>query len=515
MSKKTILMKTLVPLSVAGLLLTGCSGGGDSSGGSGSSAAAASDTLRVNWGALPDSWAPGTQEMEPGHMRVPYETLVLRDKDGTISPNLATEWEFGEGAMNLTMKLRDDVTFHDGTPFNAEAVKANTEYVSDVVGGQFGGPLKAGVESVEVVDDHTVKFNFTRPYGTFLALLSQRNLPIASPTAIADGSIETHPVGTSPWAYDESKSVAGTKAFFGENTDYWGEKPYFANIEVDAIVDETASAAALLSGDLDVSAIEDDEIPRLESAPNADYLQYEAIRNNITFFDRGEGGVFEDAKVRQALCLAMDANVVSDLKGGVAHNQHFVEGEPGYSANITGFQEDLDAAKKLWAELGNPTVNAEIGAAPFNKQESVIRAEQMSELPGVTITVQELTVPQYLSTWNSGQYALGMGNNPQITPADWYGAWFSETAPANPSKVVSGELKGLAVEAQKAGGGPEADAKWEAVMEQISDEALACNFLAGEKAVGYNTDTVTDVQTAPQVWEQNLIDYHAIKPAGA
>lgn len=181
MSRKSFLMKSLVPLGIAGLLLTGCSGGSSAAGSDGGAAAAADPTLRVNWGGFPETWAPGSQAMEPGYMRVPYETLVLREKDGTILPNLATEWEFGEGAKTLTLKLRDDVTFHDGTPFNAEAVKANVEYVRDVVGGQFGGPLASGVESVDAVDDTTVVFHFKRPYGTFLDLLSQRNLPMAAP----------------------------------------------------------------------------------------------------------------------------------------------------------------------------------------------------------------------------------------------------------------------------------------------------------------------------------------------
>lgn len=513
-TKKTLL-KAVVPLGIAGLLLAGCSGGSAPAESGGGASAAVSDTLRVNWGALPQSWEPGSQQMEPGTMRIPYETLVLRQKDGTILPNLATEWTFGEGATSLTLQLRDDVVFHDGTPFNAEAVVANVEYVRDVVGGQFGGPLKAGVESVVADGEYTVTFNFTRPYGTFLALLSQRNLPMGSPAAIADGSIKTNPVGTGPWAYDEAQSTSGSKMYFAEFADYWGEKPGFANVELFAIADDTAATAALLAGDIDVTDTEPDELPRFDSAANVDYFDYPAIRNNINFIDRAPGGVFGDEQVRQALCLAMDAEVVAELGGGEAHDQHFVEGEPGYNPEITGFQGDLDAALELWEELGEPTIEAQIGAAPFNKQEIQIRVDQMNKLPNVNITMQELDMAQYLSTWNSGQYAIALGNNPQITPADWYGAWFSDTAPANPSKYVSEELKALAGQAQAAGGSPEANDKWAAVMKQISDEALTCSHFASDEIIAFNTDTVTDVQPAVQVWEQNLIDYRAIRPAGA
>ncbi|MCW2289185.1 peptide/nickel transport system substrate-binding protein [Leucobacter luti] len=515
MSTTKFLMKALVPLSIAGLLLSGCAGGSGSSGSGGDSAAATtSDTLRANWGGFPESWEPGSQAMEPGYMRVPYETLVLRQKDGTILPYLATEWEFGEGAKSLTLTLRDDVTFQDGTPFNAEAVKTNVEYVRDVVGGQFGGPLASGVDSVEAIDDTHVKFTFSRPFGTFLDLLSQRNLPMASPAAIADGSIKTNPVGTSPWAYDESKSIAGTKMFFGEYAEYWGEKPGFANVELYGIADDTAATAALLSGDLDVTDTELDELPRIEAASNVETFDYPAIRVNLNFFDRGTGGVFEDQQVREALCYAIDGSVIASLsEDRTAETQHFIEGEIGYNPEIVGYDANLKKAKEIWAELGNPEITAEIGAAPFNKQEITVRAEQMSQLPNVNITVQELTAPQYFSTWNAGSYPLGVGNNAQITPADWYGSWFSENAPLNTSKTVSEKLAGLAGKALGSTGTPDADANWQAVMQEISDEALACSHSVNLESIAYNTDTVADVQPAIQVWEQNLIDYRAVKPA--
>ncbi|MEL5991797.1 ABC transporter substrate-binding protein [Microbacterium phosphatis] len=490
------------------LALTGCSGGSASD-----DTAAATDpnaTLRVNWGIFPETWAPGSQSMEPGYMRVPYETLVLREADGTILPNLATEWEFGEGATSLTLQLRDDVLFHDGTPFDAEAVKTNLEYVRDVVGGQFGGPLGA-VTDVVVDDDYTVTFQFARPWSTFLDLLSQRNLPIGSPAAIEDGSIETVPVGTGPWAYDEASSVPGTRIGFTKFDDYWGEFPPFANIQLYAIPDDTAASAAVIGGEIDVTDTEDEELPRLEADPSVEYFEYNAIRNNVVFFDRGEGGVFEDPTVRQALCYAMGPQVEADLRGGEPQSQHFVEGEPGHNPDITGYgaDADLDKALELWDEAGNPTIEAVFPAAPFNKGQIEVMAEQMNELPGVNITVQELAPPQFISTWNSGQYPLGLGNHAQITPADWYGAWFSETAGGNPAKVASDELKELATAAQQ-GGGEEA---WAAVTKQIADEALTCSHMVGFELIAYNTTTVANVEPATQGWEQNLIDYRTIAPA--
>ena len=508
MSRKSNWMKVLVPLTAVGLLLTSCSTG------AGDKPTAVSDTLRVNWGGFPETWEPGSQAMEPGYMRVPYETLVLREKDGTILPNLATEWKFGEGSKSLTLTLRDDVKFHDGTPFNAAAVKTNVEYVRDVVGGQFGGPLGA-IDTIEVVDDTHVTLNFKRPWGTFLDLLSQRNLPMGSPQAIADGSIKTNPVGTSPWKYDESKSIKGTKMFFGEFADYWGEKPGFPNIELYGIADDTAATAALLGGELDITDSELDELPRIESAGNAAWFDFPATRNNLNFFDRGPNGLFGDPKVREALCYAIDNTVVGKLSADLAaETQHFIEGEAGYNPKIVSTNGNLDQAKKLWAELGNPAITAEIAAAPFNLQQVQARIEQMNKLPNVKITVQEVAPSQFFSTWNSGQYPLGVGSNVQITPADWFSSWFAQQAPLNPSKTISPELAQLSGQALGAGTSPDATEKWQNVMKQISDERLVCSHLVINETIAYNTDTVKDVKPAIQVWEQNLIDYRAVRPAG-
>ncbi|MCC2033230.1 ABC transporter substrate-binding protein [Microbacterium allomyrinae] len=511
MPKKASVLKFVIPLAVAGMLLAGCSGGGDPEP-SAPAADGPSGTLKANWGGFPQSWAPG-QPMEPGYLRVPYETLTALGEDGfTVEPWLATEWE--QTPADLTLTLRDDVTFHDGTAFDAEAVKVNIEYVRDN-GGQFSGALSM-VESVEVVDDTHVKIVFSRPAPTFLTMLTQRNVPMASPAAIADGSIVTTPVGTSPWAYDEASSIAGTQMTFALTDDYWGEEPGFENIELYGIADDTAATAALLGGEIDITDTEEDQMPTIESAENADTLTYPAIRNNIVFFDRGPGGVFEDVNLRKALCYAADNEGYKAIDTGVleAPQQHFLEGEYGYNADIVGYA-DPDAAADAYAEAGSPAVEAVFPAAPFNKQQLEYFADGMNELDGVDVTVQELPVPQWISEWNSGQYAFGVGNNPQITPYDWYSTWFSAQAFANPSKLESPELKAAAQAAIQAGTTPEAEALWGAVMAIIvDDEALACGFTVGSEIIAWNSDTVSGVEQPTEAWEQNLVNYRDLTPAG-
>lgn len=508
MSYKHTMLKAMVPLAVAGLLLTACSGGSSEAPAGGETRSNA--TLKANWGSFPENWAPGVSN-EPGYTRVPYQMLVNRTTTGEILPNLATEWEYNDDASELTVKLRDDVTFHDGTPFNAEAVAANFDYIANVVGGEYGGPLKVQVGSVEVVDEFTAKFVLNSPNPEFLSMLSQMNMPIGSPAAIADGSIETHPVGTSPWMYDASSSIPGTKAAFVAYDGYWGETPGFANIELFGVTDVNSVAAGILSGEFDVADTEPEVESMYESSDTADFYHYPAIRNNITFFDRGPGGQFEDPKVRQALCMAMDNAAVAALGDGTAQSQHFIEGEPAHNPEITAMDGQLEKAKELWAELGNPTINAEASVAPFTKGETAQRAEQMNQLENVNITIQEFPPPQWSGNWNSGQFGLGLGQHSQITPSSWYSTWWAADAGANPAGVESAELKTLADEALAAPA-DEAGEKWQAVMQQIADEALVCSHNQGNEMIAFNSSTVTDVQPF-LYWEPKQIDYYSIRPA--
>ncbi|MGP6169987.1 ABC transporter substrate-binding protein [Microbacterium sp. A204] len=509
MSRMHPVLKIGAPLVVAGLLLAGCSGtGGDETGPSAEEGT--NDTLKANWGSFPENWAPGVSN-EPGYMRVPYQTLVNRSTTGEILPNLATAWEFNDDATVLTVTLREDVTFHDGTAFNADAVAANFDYIANTVGGEYGGPLKVQVASVDAVDEYTAAFNLTQPNPEFVATLSQMNMPIGSPAAIADGSIETHPVGTSPWQFDADGFIAGTKASFVQYEDYWGDQPAFENIELYGVTDVNSVAAGILSGEFDVADSEPEVISMFESSANADFYDYPAIRNNITFFDRAEGGQFADPRVRQALCMAMDNEAVAALGDGTAQPQHFIDGEPAHNPAIAGYDGQLDEALALWEELGNPTIEAEMSVAPFTKNESAQRAEQMGQLPNVTITVQEFAPPQWSGNWNSGQFGLGLGQHSQIVPSAWYSTWWAAGAGANPAGEESAELKSLA-DAALAASEDEAPAAWQAVMQQIADEALVCSHNQGNEMIAFNTSTVDNVQPF-LYWEPKQIDYYAITPA--
>ncbi|MCW4385672.1 ABC transporter substrate-binding protein [Salinibacterium sp. SYSU T00001] len=503
MQKKAALVRSTVPLALAGLLLAGCSAGEQSPEPADSDA-----TLRVNFGQFPENWSPG-QEMEGGPLRIPYETLLAPAVDGEPQPFLATEYELTDEAITLT--LRDDVTFHDGEPFNAEAVATNVEFVKNSATA-YAGPLQA-IESVDVVDEFTVRLNLVAPTPSIANTLTTRVLPIGSPAAIEDGSIAQTPVGTSPWAYDEEQSVLGTRMIFSEFEDYWGETPGFANIELVAIEEAESVAAALTSGEIDVSDVEPDVLPRFEGT-SIETLQYPAIRNNLFFFDRGPGGVFEDVELRQAVCTAINVQQLAEIESDIlAAKQHFAEGEVGYNPDITGYPHDLDEAQDLYAEAGSPSVQLDMVAAPYNAQQIEIFMTQASELGDFNVSVQTLPPPQYNSEWNSGRYALGLSSNDESTPFEWYSAWFAADAPGNPAGVESDELRAAADAAIAAGSSEEADALWAEVTKIIADEALTCAHARGLETLAWNTETVSGVDAPDELWEPKLVNFRELTPA--
>lgn len=502
---KAWLTAVAAPIALTGLLLTGCSAGGSTP--EETSSPAGDATLRVNFGQFPENWSPG-QEMEGGPLRIPYETLLAPGADGQPEAFLATGFELTPESLTLT--LRDDVTFHDGEPFNAEAVKANVEFAA-AAATPWAGQLST-IESIDVVDDYTVTFNLSSPNPSLPTTLTTRVLPIASPKAIADGSIAQTPVGTSPWAYDADASVAGTRMFFGAYEDYWGETPGFANVELFAIEESESAAAALNAGEIDLTDVEIESLPNFEGT-SVESLQYPAIRNNLFFFDRQPGGLFESVELRQAVCYAIDTEQMIEVTGeGDSATQHFAEGEVGYNPDITGYPHDLDEAQALYAEAGSPSINTEMVAAPYNAQQIEIYMTQAAELGDFTVAVSTLPPPQYNSEWNTGRYPLGLSSNDELTPFEWYSAWFAADAPGNPSGVESDELAEAADAAIAAGDSAEAADLWAEVTGTIAAEALTCAHVRGVETLAWNSDTVSGVAAPAEKWEPKSVNYRDLEP---
>ncbi|MCB0115788.1 MAG: hypothetical protein KDD84_16925, partial [Caldilineaceae bacterium] len=250
------------------------------------------------------------------------DPLVVLSPDGEFLPSLATEWESNPEGTVWTFKLRDDVMFQDGTPFNAEAVKYNLERIKapETASVQMAADL-GPVESIDVVDEFTVQINYSEPWVTLLD--AARRIPLWSPTAAAEYSVtefDKHLVGTGPFLLDEW--IANDRIIFTKWEDYGGWNPiqnhdgaaYLDSVTILFIGEAAVLGSVVSTGDADIAR----ELPPTyrEDYQNSDEYQF------LTGFQAGTGlqqvfnvrnAPLNILELRQALLYAIDQEGLNDL----------------------------------------------------------------------------------------------------------------------------------------------------------------------------------------------------------
>ncbi|TGU93968.1 glutathione ABC transporter substrate-binding protein, partial [Mesorhizobium sp. M00.F.Ca.ET.186.01.1.1] len=167
-----------------------------------------------------------------------YESLVARDKNAGYKPALAAEWKQVDD-LTWEFKLREGVTFHDGTPFNAEAVKKTFERALDPKVGSPRASNFAMIKEIKAVDDKTVQFILDYPFAPLLSILASTEGSIISPKAIAEGAdtLARKPVGTGPFKFADW--IPGQEMTLAKNENYWGEKPKVDKVQYKVVPEDT------------------------------------------------------------------------------------------------------------------------------------------------------------------------------------------------------------------------------------------------------------------------------------
>lgn len=361
----------------AALALAACSGGGDGSGQAAEESAtpAYGGTLKVGFSDDTGNYDP--QQRPQLHARTISRQITdtLTDQDpetGEILPWLATDWEISDDTTQFTFTLRDGVTFSDGTPFDAEVVKANLDRVVEIGPLAYigAGYLRNYVGS-EVLDEHTVRVSFSEPNAQFLQATATQSLGILSlgtlaldPAEVAAGDV----VGTGPYVLDEY--VPDQSITLSVREDYAWPSPlyenqgrgYYDTIEVSFIPEATTLAGALSSGQVDVAYILD--------AASADSVEVSggelvatampAISIPIVPFVYRE--VFADERTRRALSLATDRQAIVDTVFQGRYQPAtgvLTTTNPGYVDLTDELQHDPEAAAALLEEAGWTEVGAD------------------------------------------------------------------------------------------------------------------------------------------------------------
>lgn len=293
------------------------------------------------------------------------ESLVSRDESGEIIPWLAESWEASADGLSWEFTLRDDVAFTDGTPFDAEAVKANVEHLKDPATQSSTGYLALGkVDRVEVVAPDVARFVLTAPDSALLESLSQPWLAIESPEGLARGMEENcqAPIGTGPfvvdgWVKQERVSLVRNDDYVSPPADAAHEGPaYLEAIDWRFVPDAASRYAALQGGQVDV--IDNPQPDTIAAAEGSDSLTWlnaprPGASNRIEL--NSSQAPFDDERVREAFIAAVDVNDGIDaLYFGTAERSY----SPLSSVEAVAYSEpalfetDLDAANALLDEAG-------------------------------------------------------------------------------------------------------------------------------------------------------------------
>ena len=252
--KKLLSLTAACALSVS--LLAGCSGTttpSSESGGETASASGGGDMFNIALTAAFTGFDPlRTNDSASTYVNAQiYETLYrINAETGEYDPLLAESLpEYSDDGMTVTIKLREGITFHDGTPFNSEAVKYTFELIQDPDFGSARASIANSIESMECPDDYTIVFHLLYEDGVFTAKLAHTNSAIVSPTAQQNQDLMVDPCGTGPYKF--VSSVSGSEVVLTRNDDYWGEAPAIKDVTMTVITDESTAVSRMETGEAD------------------------------------------------------------------------------------------------------------------------------------------------------------------------------------------------------------------------------------------------------------------------
>jgi ABC-type transport system substrate-binding protein len=294
------------------------------------------------------NWLPSVGQFANSGVSVAYalyDPLMKRDVNGEMKPYLAESMEPNDDLTQWTLKLREGVEFHDGTPLDAEALKSNFDDYHTKPGSQTASAYD-GV-TMEVVDDLTVRYTLPSPDSSFPAVLALAPGWPFSPTAAAQYGEDAgaHPVGTGPFVFDSWER--DSRLVVKKNENYWQDGlPYLDEIVFRPIPDEDTRLSSLTSGDIDgLMTLRLSNIVDLREAEGID--NYEQIGNSTggNIFNMSKPPL-DDLRVRRALALATDQSQVIEVAGGEGivppATQIFGPDDPYYSEQVAEDWLDYD-----------------------------------------------------------------------------------------------------------------------------------------------------------------------------
>lgn len=346
-----------------------------------------------------------------------YDRLLQTSPSGEIKPMLATSWEFLDNGSRLRLELRDDVTFADGSAFNAEVAKANLDRSLSSEAHLAVQTMLSSVESVSVAADYAIDIHIKPGTGAdLLAMLADPPGFMISGEALGNSDLDQNPVGSGPYELVEfipDVSVTVER----RDVEYWGgaDQANFARITVEGVTDPRTLLDAAISGQYDLVMIQQRNARTDELADQGYVVLNPATGIFGMMFNQNLVPEFGDARVRQAFSYAIDRQALAEvtLGGGCYPSpQLLAPGDPGHVPALDdAFAHDPVRARELLEEAGIDSldINALYIANSPNAEVAEAVQAMLAEV-GVNVTLNATTGPTQTADWLENTVELRMSS---------------------------------------------------------------------------------------------------------
>lgn len=457
-----------------------------------------------------------------------HESLVAEDLSKSSSeaavpelkPGLAESWDVSDDGLVYTFNLRKDVTFHDGTDFNAEAVEFNIkrvwdknfEYYDERSAGQMQKTYQS-LNEIKVIDAHTIELILKEPFSPFLRMLAQGSMGsggMLSPSALekwGNDEYAEHPVGTGPFKFQERER--GKKIQLVKNEEYWGVKPNIDGVIFRPIPDPSARVMALETGEVDIIAVPTPD--SVDGLKEKGFKVADGTPPHVWYLSMNfNNPQMQDKRVRQAIALSIDREgMAKELLKDTAQPAYSVQSpaNEAYEPEFVDYEYSPEKAKELLKEAGYEN------GFDMIFQTSVDGSGQLIPVPmaewiqqdlakvGVKVKLETYEWVSYLGLWTQGMKPnVGFNQMSWGFTTPYYLSIIAHSeSNANAGKYKNPEVDSLINKAITTIDPTEANQTWKEVNKLIAEDAAIIPIVS-DKAPYVMADYVEGFFVPSQEW---------------
>jgi peptide/nickel transport system substrate-binding protein len=310
---------------------------------------------------LANRWANNSIDPMAGHTQLQslalFETLVTTDYDARLAPGLATDWSVSDDDLTWRFDLREDVTFHDGTAFDAETMAFSlrrTFHESEAARTAGTALSTLPVESVDTPEEYRVTVTMTEPFAPLLAHLTRRYASAMAPGSLDEDDEFVEPIGTGPFQFESWEGGDGTTVLT-RFEDYYGEQPAISRVEYILVDDAQTRELMLRNQETDMaSQLPPESLSRIEEADNVSPVTFQPPRLRFFTFNV-ETAPTDELAVRKAFNYGIDTRAIIDsVLEGIETPAVGPWGSqvPWRNDDLEGYDYDTDRAESLLEEAG-------------------------------------------------------------------------------------------------------------------------------------------------------------------